>query len=211
ALAQRAQAIYDALTSKGADEHAVMLFRRLFTRLVTLGEGAEDTRRIVERSELGPDAWALAQRLAGEDNRLVITSAPAPDRETVEVVHEALIHHWPLLVEWVNRDRAFQLWLRPVKPRVDEWRHQPGEQGTLLRGGPLAIAEALLNQRGAELSKEERTFIEASIALREARRRQEAEALAREHARLAEIATAQKRTARIQRIAMAALAGVGIL
>jgi WD40 repeat protein len=211
ALAQRAQAIYDALTSKGGDEQAVMLFRRLFTRLVTLGEGAEDTRRIVERSELGPDAWALAQRLAGEDNRLVITSAPAPERETVEVVHEALIRHWPLLVEWVNRDRAFHLWLRQLKPRVDEWRAQPEDQGTLLRGGPLAIAEALLNQRGAELSKEERVFIEASIALREVARRAEEEALAREHARLAEVATAQARTARLQRIARRALAGVGIL
>src|SRR5262249_60500775 len=141
AVAQRAQAIYDALTSKGADEHAVMLFRRLFTRLVTLGEGAEDPRRIVERSELGPDAWALAQRLAGEDNRLVTTSAPAPDRETVEVGHEALIRHWPLLGEWVNRDRAFQSWLRQLKPRVDDLGAQPGDQGTLTRGGPLASAE----------------------------------------------------------------------
>ncbi len=211
ALAQRAQAIYDALTAKGDDADAVALFRRLFTRLVTLGEGAEDTRRIVERSELGPDAWALAQRLAGEDNRLVTTSAPAPDRETVEVVHEALIRHWPLLVEWVNRDRAFYLWLRQLKPRVDEWRAQPEDQGTLLRGGPLAIAEALLHQRGAELSQEERTFIEASIALREVARREEEEALAREHARLAEVATAQARTARLQRIARRALGGVGIL
>src|SRR5262249_5668238 len=211
ALGDRARAIYDALTSKGADEHAVMLFRRLFTRLVTLGEGAEDTRRIVERSELGPDAWALAQRLAGEDNRLVITSAPAPDRETVEVVHEALIRHWPLLVEWVNRNRAFQSWLRQLKPRVDEWRAQPEDHGTLLRGGPLAIAEDLLHRRSAELSNEERNFIEASIALREVRRRQEAEALAREHARLAEIAAAQARTARLQRIARRALAGVGVL
>src|SRR5262249_51122248 len=97
ALAQRAQAVYDALPAKGEDAQAVVQFRRLFTRRVTLGEGAEDPRRIVDRSELGPDAWALAQRLANEDNRLVITSAPAPDRETVEVVHEALIRHWPLL------------------------------------------------------------------------------------------------------------------
>jgi hypothetical protein len=37
-------------------------FQRLFTRLVTLGEGAEDTRRIVGREELGQESWALAQR-----------------------------------------------------------------------------------------------------------------------------------------------------
>src|SRR5262249_21374921 len=158
ALAQRAQAIYDALTAKGNDANAVMMFRRLFTRLVTLGEGAEDTRRIVARSELGPDAWALAQRLANEDNRLVITNAPTPDHETVEVVHEALIRHWPLLIEWVNRDRAFQSWLRQLKPRVDEWRAQPEDQGTLLRGGPLAIAEDLPHRRCAQLGTQKRPF-----------------------------------------------------
>jgi conflict system STAND superfamily ATPase/WD40 domain-containing protein len=211
ALAQRAQAIFDALTAKGEDAHAVMLFRRLFTRLITLGEGAEDTRRIVGRDELGQDAWALAQRLAGEDNRLIVTSSPAPDHDTAEVVHEALIRNWPLLIEWVNRDRAFQSWLRQLKLRVDEWRADPQDQGTLLRGGALAVAEDWHGRRGDELSTEERTFIEASIALREAARRQEEEARAREHARLAEIATAQTRTARMQRRAMAALAGVGVL
>jgi hypothetical protein len=43
-------------------------FQRLFTRLVTLGEGQEDTRRVVDRGELGDDVWSLAQRLAGEGN-----------------------------------------------------------------------------------------------------------------------------------------------
>jgi WD40 repeat protein len=225
ALAQRAQAIYDAQTRKGEDQHAVLLFRRLFTRLVTLGEGAEDTRRIVGRDELGQDAWALAQRLADQDNRLIVTSAPAPDHDTAEVAHEALIRNWPTLIEWVNRDRAFQSWLRQLKLRVDEWRVHPEDQGTLLRGGPLAVAEEWHGRRGDELSAEERTYIEASIALREAVKRQEEEALAREQARLAEIAAgqeqitaeqartaaAQVRTARMQRRALAALAGVGIL
>jgi WD40 repeat protein len=211
ALAQRAQAIYDTLTAKGEDAHAVTLFRRLFTRLVTLGEGAEDTRRIVARSELGEEAWALGQRLAGEDNRLVITSAPVPGHETAEVVHEALIRNWPALIEWVNRDRAFQSWLRQLKLRVDEWRAHPEDQGTLLRGGRLAVAEDWLGRRGDELSGEERSYIEAGIALREALRRQEEAALAREHARLAEIAAAQARTARIQRVARGALGGVAIL
>ena len=90
------------------DATSVALFRRLFTRLVTLGEGAEDTRRIVGRDELGPEEWALAQNLAGEDNRLVVTAAAAPGQETAEVVHEALIRNWPTLVEWVNRTGHFR-------------------------------------------------------------------------------------------------------
>ena len=80
-------------------------FQRLFTRLVTLGEGQEDTRRVAGRQELGDNAWSLAQRLAGEDNRLVVTNAPVVSRETAEVVHEALIRHWPTLVGWMALSR----------------------------------------------------------------------------------------------------------
>jgi hypothetical protein len=110
ALAKRAQAIFEDATKNETDAASVALFRHLFTRLVTLGEGAEDTRRIVAREELGQQEWALAQSLAGEDNRLVVTAATTPGQETVEVAHEALIRNWPALVDWVNRDRAFIPW-----------------------------------------------------------------------------------------------------
>lgn len=85
---------------------------------MTLGGAAEDTRRIAAREELGPDAWTLAQTLADEDNRLVVTAAATPEKETVEVVHEALIRNWPTLVEWVNRDRAFISWRTQLRPGV---------------------------------------------------------------------------------------------
>src|SRR5271167_3240620 len=112
ALAQRAETIFAAMTENGANPQIVRAFRRLFTRLVTLGESQQDTRRVVDRQELGDDVWSLAQRLAGEDNRLVVTNAPAFSRETAEIVHEALIRHWPKLADWINRDRAFQAWLQ---------------------------------------------------------------------------------------------------
>ena len=114
---------------------------------MTLGEGAEDTRRTVGREELGPEAWALAQKLADRDNRLVVTAATAPGQETAEVVHEALIRNWPALADWVNRDRGFQTWLRGLKPRVDEWRANPSDPGTILRGGPLVAAEKWIAQQ----------------------------------------------------------------
>jgi formylglycine-generating enzyme required for sulfatase activity len=163
ALAQRAETVFAGLTKNGADPAMDKAFQRLFTRLVTLGEGAGDTRRIVGREELGQESWALAQRLAGEDNRLIVTSAPAPDHETAEVVHEALIRHWPKLVEWVSRDRAFQSWLRQLKLRVDEWREHPEDNGTLLRGGPLTVAEEWLKRRSDEVSESERNYIDLSV------------------------------------------------
>ena len=173
ALAQRAQAIFSELTDRGENSGQVMLFRRLFTRLITLGEGAEDTRRVVSRDELGAEAWALAQRLAGENNRLVVTSAATPEHETAEVAHEALIRHWPILTDWIDHDRAFQSWLRQLAPRITEWHQHPEDDGTLLRGGALAVAEEWLQRRGDEISDEERAYINASTALRDATRRRE--------------------------------------
>jgi hypothetical protein len=52
ALAQRAEAIFAAITEDGAKSQMVLDFQRLFTRLVMLGEGQEDTRRIVDRHGL---------------------------------------------------------------------------------------------------------------------------------------------------------------
>src|SRR5215472_6713559 len=211
AIAQRAQAIYNQRTTNGEDEHAVTLFRQLFTRLVTLGEGRQDTRRIVGRAELGERAWELAQRLAGEGNRLVVTAAPAPGHETAEVVHEALIRSWPALTEWVNRDRAFQSWLRQLKPRVDDWGKHPEDDGTLLRGGPLAVAEDWLARRQDDLSVEERAYVEASLALRDAERKREENELVREQAALKERERLVEATARSQRRATWLMAGTLIL
>jgi WD40 repeat protein len=200
ALAQRAQAIFEAATAKGEDAKQARLFRRLFTRLVTPGEGAEDTRRVVGREELGPETWQLAQRLADEGNRLVVTSAPTPDHETAEVVHEALIRNWPTLIDWINRDRAFQLWLRQLRPRVEEWLKSPSDEGAFLRGGALAQAEEFLARRGDELSDEEKAYIDAcskARLAREASLKEEQERRLRDAERIAEeqkkVASAQKR------------------
>jgi hypothetical protein len=181
ALARRAETIFASMTENGANAPMARAFQRLFTRLVTLGEGQEDTRRVVDRQELGDDVWALAQRLAGEDNRLVVTNAPTFSRETAEVVHEALIRHWPKLVDWIDRDRAFQSWLRQIRSNVELWSADPSDDGPLLRGGMLAQGRDWLAQRRDDLNFMELGYIEASLALQ---RRAEEE---REAARQAEI------------------------
>ena len=162
ALAKRAQAIFDDATHRGKDETAVALYRRLFTRLVTVGEGAEDTRRIVGREELGPEEWTLAQKLAGEDNRLVVTASTVSGLETAEVVHEALIRGWPTLVDWVQGDRAFLFWRHQLKPRLDDWRADPTDEGAYLRGKPLTVAQEWAAKRASEINEDERLFILSS-------------------------------------------------
>ena len=168
ALARRADVVFAELTKKGADTKTAKTFQRLFTRLVMPGERQEDTRRVVEHKELGDEAWSLAQRLADENNRLVVVS-----QETAEVVHEALIRHWPELAGWINRDRAFQSWLRHTKPNIEAWSANPADDGTLLRGGMLAQAKDWLDKRRDDLSEAELAFIEASIAASERQQKKE--------------------------------------
>jgi hypothetical protein len=173
ALAKRAEAIFATMTENGANAPMAHAFQRLFTRLVTLGEGQEDTRRVVDRHELGDDGWLLAQRLAGEGNRLVVTNAPVASRQTAEVVHEALIRHWPRLVEWIDRDRAFQSWLRQIRSNVEMWSADPSDDGPLLRGGMLAQTRDWLDRRRDDFSSAELSYIEASLALQQRARQAE--------------------------------------
>ena len=187
ALAAEAETIFSAITANGVNPKMVWAFQRLFTRLVTPGDGQEDVRRVVDRRELGNEAWSLAQRLAGAGNRLVVTNtvmtADGLGDETAVLAHEALIRSWPRLIEWVNQDRAFLLWLRRLKPRVDEWRNLSKDPDTLLRGRPLEVAQDWLARRPEDFNQEERAYIEAGLALRKAgaqavRRVEQAQAIA---------------------------------
>jgi energy-coupling factor transporter ATP-binding protein EcfA2 len=210
ALAGRAETIFADLTAHGANAQMEKDFQRLFTRLVTPGEGQEDTRRIAERRELGDAVWSLAQRLADEGNRLVVTNAPGPTHETAEVVHEALIRNWPTLTGWINRDRAFLSWLRQIKSNIELWLADPSDEGPLLRGGMLAQATDWLARRRDELSTEERGYIEASIALHQRAEAEKDAARQAEVTRQRELAEAAGKLA-IEQRRRARIALVGVI
>jgi WD domain, G-beta repeat len=214
ALAMRAEAIFGRLTgfnpaTQRVDRPEVERdFRLLFTRLVRLGEGQEDTRRVAVRNELGDTAWPLAQRLAGEENRLVVTNAPvvqatekaaidgdkAP-RETVEVVHEALIRHWPRLVEWIDRDRELQSWLAQIRSNIDIWLKDRSDESPLLRGGMLAQGVEWLAKRRDDLNAEEQDYIQASVGLQRREEEKKEAAAKAELKRQQELADAANRLA----------------
>lgn len=164
-LALRADAVFVAMTDDGRDAATARTFHRLFTRLVAFGGGPEDTRRVVSRGELPASAWALAQRLAGEDNRLVVTATSESSGDTVEIIHEALISHWPRLAGWVKVDRDFQPWLRTIRPSVELWQAKPDDDAPLLRGSLVVLAQTWLADRPDDISVGERAFIVASAAL----------------------------------------------
>jgi WD40 repeat protein/energy-coupling factor transporter ATP-binding protein EcfA2 len=166
ALANYAEMVYTEL-GEGERETA----QRVFIQLVQPGEGTEDTRRLATREEVGEENWDLVTRLASE--RLVVTNLnKLRGGQTVEVVHEALIRHWGRLRGWMQENRKFRIWQQGLIVALQQWVDSNKDDGALLRGTPLAVAEDWLQQRGEEVSKPQRWFIEKSLELRERERKQ---------------------------------------
>ena len=122
ALGRRAEEAFNQLND-ASQESA----RQLFLRLVTLGEGVEDTRRRVLRTELESliaDEGSLRAtkdegkrssstlRLSsvidafGKSRLLSFDRDPLTRGPTVEVAHEALLREWGRLREWLQASRA---------------------------------------------------------------------------------------------------------
>jgi dipeptidyl aminopeptidase/acylaminoacyl peptidase len=143
----------------------------VFIQLVQPGEGTEDTRRLATREKVGGENWDLVTRLA--DKRLVVTNRDElSHEETVEVVHEALIRHWGRLRGWMQENRKFRIWQQGLMVALQQWVESSKDDGALLGGATLAVAEDWLQQRGGEVSKPQRWFIEKSVELRERERKQ---------------------------------------
>ncbi|MCC6434852.1 MAG: protein kinase [Acidimicrobiales bacterium] len=169
ALHSRADALYaDAEPDR---QHAI---RRMFLRLVTFGEGSEDTRRRVRRSELSDDEHTT-QAIAsyGTARLLSFDHDPATREPTVEVAHEALIRRWPQLREWLDEDRAALRIHRHLTTAALAWANAGCDAGELYRGARLHAAEEWQARQPSELNELERDFLEASLAARRAE--QEAE------------------------------------
>src|SRR5262249_19046801 len=75
--------------------------------------------------------------------------------------------HWPKLVDWINRDRTFQLWLRRIKSNLELWSADPTDEEPLLRGGMLVQATEWLALRRDDLSPQERAHTAARPAPQE--------------------------------------------
>jgi hypothetical protein len=137
-------------------------------QMVQPGERTEDIRRLVTRPELDEAGWALTRKLA--DRRLVVTDRDPLGVELAEVSHEALIHGWERLQDWVKADRIFLAWLNRLRAALRQWQASGRDEGALLRGRTLAEAEGWLAERRGDLSQAETEFIQASVALRKGER-----------------------------------------
>ncbi|HVO70685.1 MAG TPA: protein kinase, partial [Aggregatilineaceae bacterium] len=168
ALARRADELYAE-----ADPKTQEVARQLFLRLVTPGEGVEDTRRRVRRGELlsiTDDLQALNTVIDVFSQRRLLTldQDPVSHEPTVEIAHEALIDSWQQLREWINASRQDLHLERLLAIEAVEWLNADRDPDYLSLGTRLAQFEALANEGSIALNLEERAYLTASIQAREA-------------------------------------------
>jgi WD40 repeat protein len=209
-LARRAE---DFLKANPQCETAL---RRLLTlRLAAVPPEGEPVRREALREECSGAEWALAAMLADHPWRLVVTSERDSDGAIVaEVAHEALLRAWPRLSSWLRDERDFLIFKSEAERARRRWLTLGMPDNGLLTGLDLARAEEWLPRRSDDLSPEITAFVRRGI---EAERMQREAEVTRERERLGAIASAQARTAEMQRrsrwtliaLAVAVIAGMG--
>ena len=176
ALQRRAQARYEALPPEERE-----VARLLLVRLTSLGEGREDTRRRIPRSELSfpdiPEASVehVLRALSGPGARLIVA-----DQGGVEVAHEILIRTWPTLRQWLDEDRRELRVQRRLSEVASEWSEKGREASYLYRGARLLEAEELFARKPKLFNQLELEFLQASILLRDQSQREEQERTKRE-------------------------------
>jgi formylglycine-generating enzyme required for sulfatase activity len=161
ALSTRADAALSALS-----EEQRQIARRVFVRLVQLGDGRRDTRRRQPVSALrvsGEDPTIFGQTLRHlTDRRLVTVTSVAGDEPSADLGHEAMIEHWTTLRRWIDVSRESELARRRIERDGEEWRRNDRDAGELYRRRRLADALQLARVPGVELSDDARTFLAAS-------------------------------------------------
>jgi WD40 repeat protein/DNA-binding SARP family transcriptional activator len=193
AIARTAETTFSQLTSEQQG-----IARNIFLRLTELGEGTQDTRRraslaeLIPRPEDTPAVQTMLKKLA--DARLITTS-----QETAEVAHEALIHEWARLREWLNENREGLHLHRRLTEAAQEWEKLAREAGALYRGARLAQSLEWAEAHAADLNMLERTFLNASLIEQQAQQAVEAARQQRELEAAQTLAEAQRQRAETEK------------
>jgi WD40 repeat protein/serine/threonine protein kinase len=158
AIAQSAESAYARLGPSGR-----VAARRLFLRMVALGDDAPDTRRRLSWDELDPDSEASDLIDTWTEDRLLTS-----DDRGVELVHETLIHAWPRLREWIDDNRTDLRIEQRVERAAQEWHQQDRDPDLLYRGAPLASILDWRERTSVDVSAGAAAFLDASVEARDA-------------------------------------------
>jgi WD40 repeat protein/serine/threonine protein kinase len=167
-LARRADEVYDQLDTAGQESA-----RQLFLRLVTLGEGTEDTRRRILQSEVlaskAVDKRSMQNVIEAFLKYRLLTAdyEPLTRTPTIEIAHEALIRVWARLKSWLNANRDNLRLYQRLAVATIEWLNTGRDGSYLASGARLTQFETLLSGATLPLTADESQYIESSIAARQ--------------------------------------------
>ncbi|MGK7914235.1 MAG: hypothetical protein AB4038_01610, partial [Prochloraceae cyanobacterium] len=189
ALENKANELYDNLSDEEKN-----CAKWIFLSLVHLGEGQEDTRRRLLKSELFAAKYSqdllestLQKLIAAK--LLVVSTGPVEINEvrsrevrgfsseekenyltsevSIEIAHEILIRNWSQLRWWLDQNRQRLGLMREIEQNASRWRNYQCNESYLLTGVALAQAEKIHLEYVDELSLKTREYIQASLQLRE--------------------------------------------
>ncbi|MFH8802876.1 AAA family ATPase [Streptomyces sp. NPDC017936] len=150
----------------GLDPAARTAARLLLLRLVRLSEDAQATRRRGTRRRLtaeSTDPGKTEQSLEALVRARLVTL----DAETVEITHEALLHAWPRLRDWIDEDRNGNLLRQRLEEDGRAWEGSHRDASLLYRGSRLEQARAWARSAGdTSLTRSAVDFLAASVRLR---------------------------------------------
>lgn len=153
AVARHAEAAFRSL-----DAEDQLIARRVLLRLV--GGDQALTRRRASRDELDVDDDERASHVLSvlTGRRLLVV-----DGDSVELIHEALLQHWPRLRTWLEEDNQGRVLQLRLAQAAAEWQESGREPGELYRGARLASAVEWAESGGAgTLNRLERDFLHES-------------------------------------------------
>jgi ABC-type glycerol-3-phosphate transport system substrate-binding protein len=182
ALARRAEELYGRLNPEGR-----RAAKQIFLRLVTVSEGAADTRRLVPRSELL--SLPMERKsiegvidLFGRHRLLAFDRDPSTRGPTVEVAHEALLRSWDRLRIWIDEARVDLLQHRRLALAAAEWEASGRDAGLLPRGRRLEELASWAVTSELVLSGSEDEYVAAGVQQREEELHEKIERAERERA-----------------------------
>ncbi|MEV5987346.1 hypothetical protein AB0L85_20340 [Streptomyces sp. NPDC052051] len=150
----------------GLDPAARTAARLLLLRLVRLGEDTQATRRRGTRRRLTTES-ADPARTEEALEALVRARLLTLDAETVEITHEALLHAWPRLRDWIDEDRHGHLLRQRLEEDGRAWEGSNRDTSLLYRGSRLEQAHRWAHAAGVpSLTRGAVEFLAASVRLR---------------------------------------------
>ncbi|GAB2736387.1 hypothetical protein [Streptomyces bullii] len=140
--------------------------RLLLLRLVRLGEDTQATRRRGTRRQLAEES-ADPGKTEESLEALVRARLVTLDAETVEITHEALLHAWPRLRDWIDEDRHGNLLRQRLEEDGRAWEDSGRDSALLYRGSRLEQAHTWARSAGDTfLTRSAAEFLAASVRLR---------------------------------------------